>query len=286
MGIGQATVAVPMGSESVWSNPALIALSPRELSLDFKTKAIATEPESDLAAAFVFPVRYVGALAVFARYMDYGSQPATDTLGNTTGSFNITDLVFGASAATTFFDRLSVGFTAKALQTRFPCTGDCSQVPSDQLASAIVSALDLGVQYFVLRDSSLSIGGAATTFGPRFQQIDREQADSLPSRFTVGASYARAISSVPGLRLRVSADLVSRVAGGGIPGERFGAELTYLNRLYMRGGYIAKGPGEINTPTIGFGVSSGRMHIDFAQMMAALGTQNARPTFFALRYTF
>jgi hypothetical protein len=288
LGIGQATVSVPVGTEAVWTNPALIMLSHRSGSLDFRTKAVVAEPESDIAGAVIIPVQYIGALAFFARYMDYGPQEATigTDVGSTVAAFRNTSLIFGASAATTFFDRLSVGFSAKELQVRFPCTGDCSQVPSEKLASATSNAIDLGVHYYLLRDSSLAIGASALNFGPRLQLIDREQADSLPSRLAVGVSYVRDIPSAPGLRMRVAADVVSRVTSGG-KGQRYGAELSYLNTVYLRAGYLVKGPGEIDSPTIGFGLSRGRVHFDFAQIMAgAVESQTAKPTFFALRYTF
>lgn len=288
LGIGQATVSVPVGTEAVWTNPALIMLSPREASLDFRTKAIVAEPEADVAAAVIIPVQYIGALELFARYMDYGAEEATigDDVGSTVGVFRNTNLIFGASAATTFFGRLSIGFTAKELQVRFPCTGDCSKVPSDKLASATSNAIDLGAHYYVFRDSSLAIGASAMNFGPRLQFIDREQADSLPSRLTAGISYVRSIQNVPGLRVRVAADVVSRITGGG-KGQRYGGELSYLNTVYLRAGYLVKGPGEIDSPTIGFGLARGRVHFDFAQIMAgAVESQTAKPTFFALRYTF
>jgi hypothetical protein len=288
LGIGLATVAVPMGSESVWSNPALIAFSRREVSLDLHTKALATDPEADIAATVVIPIQYVGSLAFFARYVDNGVQDVSASSPNPLGSFSNTVLIVGATAATTFFDRLSIGFSAKQLQLRFPCTGDCSQLSSIELAPANTNALDVGAHYLVLcrPTSSLAVGLAATTFGPRFQQIDREQADSLPSRISGGIAYTQIIPNVPDTRLLVSAQVVSRATGGGKPGGRVGAELSYREHVYLRGGYIATGPGEISSPTAGIGLAQGKWHVDLAQLLARTATQTAPSTFFALRYVF
>src|SRR6266571_7586778 len=69
LGMGQAAVAFPSGAEGLWWNPALIARAPREVSFHF-AQTLATEGDYTLAA--LIPVQYVGAVAVSARYIDFG----------------------------------------------------------------------------------------------------------------------------------------------------------------------------------------------------------------------
>ena len=286
VGMGQAVVAGAEGTEAVWANPALVARSPREGSLDFRNKASAAEAEADVSATLVWPVLPVGSVAAFVRYLNYGAQDVQTGPTTAVGSFTNTSLIIGASFATTFFDRLAVGVTAKQLRIQFSCTGECSQLGSGSASQPTVSALDFGAQYFVFRDSSLSVGASVVNLGPRLQIVDSPQADPLPARGSVGVVYAPALPSVPDVTLRFAADVVTRISGGDSPGFRIGGEATYLKRFSLRAGYIRKGPGEIDTPTIGFGLTSGRLHVDIAQMMTNFGAESGRPTFLGLHLDF
>lgn len=287
VGMGETIAAAVRGSEAVWWNPALIARSGREASLFVRNKANAAEPETDAGGAFVIPFPRVGAVALSVRYLNYGAQDVTTGPSDPIGTFVNTSLVLGATFATTFGDRFAAGFTAKYLKINFDCTGGgCDQpgVPTGDQPS--VSALDFGGQYFVTRDSTISVGAGVRNLGPKLQILDSPQADPLPARGDIGVLYSPKLPSLADVRVNAGADMITRLSGGTGPGFRVGAEVSYRDRYQARAGYMYKGPGEVNTPTLGFGVSTGKLQIDLAQIMSDLGGQTSRPTFLSLRYAF
>ena len=287
LGMGLVGTASAFNTDAVWVNPALITRTGREASFDFRNQANAAEAESDVAGVLVWPFNPVGSVAVFARYINNGSQDVALGPNNQVGTFTITDLIIGASLATTFFDRLAVGFTAKQERVNFSCTGECTQLGDASARTPTANALDFGSQFFVTKDSSISVGAAVMNIGPKFQLIDSPQADPLPSRASIGVQYTPKITAVPGLDAHFAADIVTRVSSGTGLGYRAGAELSYLKRYQLRAGYIKSGPVGEDTPTIGLGLTSGKIHIDLSQMMTNLGgTGGSRPTFLTLRFDF
>src|SRR5579884_2808523 len=255
--MGMAASAAASGSEAPWWNPALVARSSRDVALQVQSK-VNSQANSDVAGVVIIPLPPVGAVAVSARYIGYGTFDATDVTGRLTGSFTESGINMGATFATTFSRRLAAGFTLKQLLVSFNCSGECPQLPT----SSSVTALDFGSQAFVFRDSSLSIGLTVRNIGPKLQIRDSPQADPLPARGTLGVAYTPNLHDVKDVRVTAAADLVERLAGGSAPGYRFGGELTYLNRLAGRAGYIVHGPGELDGATVGVGFVSERLHID------------------------
>lgn len=287
LGMGLAGTAGAFNSEAVWVNPALVARAPREASFDFRNKANAVEPDADVAGVVVVPFQPVGSAALFARYLNNGTQEVSNVQGVVTGRFTTTTLIVGASMATTFFERFAIGFTAKQFRANFSCTGDCSQLGQQPSTKPSVNALDLGTQIFVRKDSSISIGASAVNLGPKFQYIDSPQADPIPARLNVGLQYSPKFPTVPELEAHFAADVVSRVSNGSSLGFRVGGEVSYLKRYQLRAGYIKSGPGDVDTPTIGFGVTSGKVHIDISQMMTTVGSLGgSHPTFLGLHVGF
>lgn len=275
------------GVEALWGNPALAAHSPREASLMMRSSNGPADAQSDLTAGVVVPFKPIAAsIGVFVRYLNFGTFDATNSEGVTTGSFTSTNLVIGATFATTFANRLAAGVTLKQLRLGFACTGDCTQATTPGSTQPTATALDFGAQFFATGDSTVSVGAMMRNVGPRLQVIDAEQADPLPSRASVGVLYAPKIESWKDVRVRFTGDVVSRVSGGTSLGFRVGGEVSYAERLHARAGYVEKGPGEISTPTLGFGLTTGKIRVDVAQLMSDPGGTGNRATFLSLRYDF
>src|SRR5581483_62837 len=134
---------------AVWWNPALISRGPREVGLQITSKSTATT-DADVAGTVLYSVRGVGAVALSVRYVNEGAeQAASGPEGGATGTFVPTTTVIAASFAAPFGDRFAFGFTAKILRTDLSCTGTCTQ----QTGVPLTSAVDLGGQYFVTKDS-------------------------------------------------------------------------------------------------------------------------------------
>lgn len=281
--MGQAAVALATGSDALWWNPALVARGPREVGLHI-TQTLATQTGTDAAAAVIYPVPRVGTVAISLRYLNYGEQPAVDSVTDQqTGTFAQTSMIAAATFAAPFGSRFAAGVTAKLLRIGYPCTGTCSTTSS----SPETGALDVGTQYFLTKDSLLTLGAAVRSIGFKLQINDAPQADALPTRADVGLGIAPKFSSMPtDVRIRGEADMIVAVVGGGSPGFGFGAEASYQDRYQARAGYVVNGPMGSGF-TVGLGLSTGKLRIDFARMASGIQQQSGvTPTYLTLRYLF
>jgi hypothetical protein len=278
-GMGQAVVASAIGSEALWWNPALVAHGAREAGLHV-TKILTID--TDASGAILIPVQRVGTFAFGIRYLNEGSQPAIDSTGTQTGTFTTTVSIIGATFASAITSRLALGITYKLLRFDFNSTGGAQQ-PANKPQTI---ALDLGAQYLVMSDSSIALGFALTNAGPKLQVHDASQADALPVRADFGIAIAPRLEQLPKeARVRVAADLVSRVSGGYAPGFRMGGELAWLERYQARAGYVFNGPTG-SGPTFGLGFSTGKLQIDLARLLLNTLSASDSPTYLSLRYLF
>lgn len=285
IGMGQAVAAAATGTDALWWNPALIVGSSRQVGLNIgKLLAIST----DAGASIILPVRQAFAVGLAVRYIDDGEQDATFSDPNApTGTFDISTLVLAASFAAPFGNRFAAGFTAKMLRVGFACTGACNANAPGRTPTT--QALDLGVQYYVFQDSSLSVGATVRNAGFRLQINDAPQADPLPTRFEAGVLYRPKLAQLPAdQRVVAAADIVTRTSGGGAPGVRVGGEWSWQERVEARLGYVVNDPiAEQSGATIGAGVAAGRWQIDVAQLLIdSGGLGGGPPTFISLRYAF
>ena len=281
--MGQAAVASGFGSDGLWWNPALIARGPREVALHI-ARSPANVTESDASAAVVFPIHRLGAVAFSFRYLNLGSfEPTLDPNSPEATAVN-TSAVFAASFGAPFGDRLSAGITVKLFRSMTSCTGGNCDLPSNDPTTG---ALDLGAQYFLTKDSAFTLGAAAQNIGLRLQVNDAPQADQIPSRIQVGIAAAPKFSQLPKeARVRGEFDIVARPSGVGGLGYRMGGEASWQGRYQGRVGYVVHGPTG-SGPTFGAGFSTGKLQIDFAQMLSDFGSQaGSQPTYLSLRYIF
>jgi hypothetical protein len=287
VGMGQAGTALAIGSDALWWNPALIARGPREASMQI-TQTLATQTGADASIAVIYGVPRVGAVALSLRYLNYGEQDAvSDTTQQVIGKFVQTGMILAATFAAPFGDRFAFGLTAKVLREAFPCTGDCTPATGNATSPPQTGALDLGAQYLVTSDSLFTVGAAVRNVGFKLQVNDTPQADALPGRLYLGFAAAPRWAQLPkDVRVRAAADLVWRLADGGMPGLNLGGELSFMERYQLRGGYVVNGPTGSGL-TFGAGVSTGKLHIDLARMLNDVSQQSGvTPTYVALRYLY
>jgi len=283
--LGQSIVATIAGAEAVWWNPAGVVRSSREFQVNSTASLPGADSDLSLSAAYSLP--HVMAFGLGLRYVNYGLGESTIDPNGTTGSYNVASYIFGATFAAPFGNRLSVGTTLKILTVDFSCTGTCPQQPQND---PVTGAVDAGVQYFVRRDSTISVGAAFRNLGFALQFNDSPQSDVLPRRADIGINVAPKLPQYPGLEVRGAAAMVLRVgseAANSGPGYRLGGEVSWLKQYYGRAGYIYAGPGDDSGPTLGAGINAGRWQIDFARFISENGAAaGVRPTFFSLRYSF
>jgi hypothetical protein len=275
------TLTAATGSDALWANPAGIAHGPREVALHMATNS-SPLAETDASGAVVYPVHRLGAFALSVHYLNYGQQGSTVDQSGQIGSFVSTSTTLAGTFAPILTDRLTGGITGKLLRIGFNCTGSCDK-PENVPQTA---ALDFGLQYLATKDSTLTIGASVRNLGPKLQVNDSPQSDPLPELASIGLAYAPKLAQLPKeARVRLGADAVANVIGGGDPGFRIGGELSWMEKYEVRAGYVATGPTG-SGPTFGLGISTGKLQIDLAQMISDVAASGSTPTFLTLRYIF
>lgn len=282
---GGAVAAAGSGSESVWWNPATIARDTlREIAIHHAQTVAAT---SDALVA-VFPSSHLGVFAVAANLVDLFEQEVTPPDGGPAiGTLLPRNVVGSLSYARALGARLDVGVTAKVVQVRLDCSGQCGTVPVD---ASTTTAADVGARLSLAGWAPLSIGVAVRNAGRGLRLEEGAEREPLPTRYQAGMLYV-----VPGLdrytdglELRLSSDLSSPVRDID-PGLRLGAEASWQHRVALRGGYIFQdaSDGGASGPTVGLGLVAGRLVVDIAREFQGLSVDAGQPpTYVTLRYRF
>lgn len=273
------------GGESIWLNPAGLArMTKPEFALDhFQTNVI---PNGE-SLSLVLPAGAIGVFGIGVRLFSYDSIPSTDETGQDAGYVRPRTITIGASFAASFGDRFSAGLGYALYRSSVPCTGTCAgELPE----TAVTSALDAGIQFTPSPTSPVQFGAVLRNLGRRLQVKDGQQADQLPTRLHLGASYRPTVASWdPGLRLLGTAELVvdKALANNEV---RVGAEVGYVSGntlLHLRGGYVRQGAQSANSggaPSVGLGIASGRVQLDLTRIFDSFSTDlGTPPTYISIR---
>jgi hypothetical protein len=287
VGMGQTAATLDGSGEAVFLNPAGVgSVTTGEFDLH---SARLTAGNTTAVTAF-FPRRGIGVFGAGVDLVDYGEVPVTDS-GGTIGQAAYRNLVLLATFATQLTGAVSLGVTYKLIQFRVDCTGDCRQFPGGQ---GVTHALDLGGQFTIGPDSALHVGVALRNLGFALQVNNKDQADPLPTRLVVGASYRLMLrpaaivgtDEVDRFDVKVAADLESPWKETGAPDVRVGVDVGYRDVLRVRGGYAFVHEG-LAGPSVGVGVAKGSIGVDLARMFLT-GTDLivSNPTFLSFRVQF
>src|SRR5690242_148736 len=285
VGMGQTAAAADGHGEVVFQNPAGVAsMSSSEFALH--TATLAAGPTNALTA--FFPRHGIGVFGATLYLADYGDLELTDSTGTTNGRLASRNLAFLATYATQLTGSVSLGVSYKLVEFAVTCSGACQSVPAGQ---GVTHALDLGGQFTVGTDHALRIGVALRNVGFPLQVNNRDQADPLPTRLTVGATYRVQLRPIDDsvadrFDVRMAADVESPWRQTGNPDIRLGVDVGYREMVRVRGGYAFVHQG-LSGPSIGLGVATGAIGVDLARMFLT-GTDlvTPNPTFLSFRVEF
>lgn len=271
--MGTAFVA-EQGSEAVWWNPAGLArLKAPEMAIDhFQNFLVKGD-----GVSFVLPAHPVGVFAVSARLLNYGDEDKTDGAGNVIGSLTNRTIVLSGSFAAAMGRAFDTGIAFHLY--RGESGGETFST----------SAVDAGVQYQPALTVPLRIGLEVRNLGLNLQVKDQAQADALPTRVHLGASYDPVFRQLPkefSARGTMEVVATTRLAA---PEFRVGAEVGYAtgtNRLIIRAGYIRQpdNGSQLTGPSLGLGIASGRVQLDLARVFESFSTALGQPpTYISIR---
>ena len=283
--MGAAYVA-EQGGEAVWWNPAGIArVTKPEFALDhFQDVFVA----SGDAASIILPAGIAGVFGIEARLFNFDTIRVTTLTGEDVGLTTPRSISLGATYAASFGPQLSAGLSLRFYQFNVACSGACATLFA---ADSYTGYLDAGVQFRPTPSGPLQVGVVLSNLGPNLQVHDQPQADALPARLHVGASY-RPTSTAwdPALSLAATAELVSSLALSSKE-LHVGTEVGYasgITHVFARAGFVLQAQGadgQRNTgPSVGVGIASGRVTIDFARVIEAVSTGlGVPPTYISIR---
>jgi hypothetical protein len=285
-GMGQAAVALEGRGEAVFWNPAgLASMTASEFGLHAATLVAG---RTTTVTAF-FPKAGIGVFGGAAYLVDYGDFARTDSLGFVIGQISPRNFEFLASFASELGDALLFGLSYKLIQFRADCSGDCRDLANGQGTS---HAIDLGGQFAVGATRAFRVGVAVRNIGFRLQVQNRDQADPLPARLAIGGVYRlllpplRGATTTERLDVVVAADVDSPWGRTGASEMRLGVDMGYGQLVRVRGGYAFVQDG-LSGPSVGIGVATGALGVDFAQtFLTGSELVSENPTFFSFRVTF
>jgi hypothetical protein len=273
--LGRAMTA-QTGGESVFWNPAGLGEVPQGQLLLYRGDYV-----GDLrgtAASGLLTRAGVGTIGLTYHLLDVGDQDLTDGQGNVLGTISVRNHLGVVSVATRVWSRLNLGFNFKMVQFRQSCRGQCL----DPGVTATTYAVDVGLQITELAGLPLRLGAMVAHAGPRFQVLNEEQADPLPTRMRVSADYEvlGQLVEIPGVELHVTAEVEERWRHPDRPslylGTEFGAQVDPAV-LLVRAGYV-KGNGEqLDGAAVGVGLRYQRFDLAVAKSLASNITGEAEP---------
>lgn len=280
-----AAYAAEQGSEAIWWNPAGISrLTKPEFGIDhFDNFILAGD-----AVSLILPAGAVGVFGIAARLFNYDTIPGTGQTGENIGITNPRSISLGATFAASFGQQFSAGLSFRVYQINVACSGVCSDA---LVTSPFTGFLDAGVQFRPSPTSPVQVGILLSNLGPDLQVHDQPQADALPARLHVGASYQPTSPGWdPAIRVKGTAEFVSSVALSSKE-LHVGAELGYTSGstlLLVRGGYVVQAVTEGSErgtgPSLGLGIASGRVQVDLARIFETFSTNLGKPpTYISIR---
>lgn len=231
------TMTAVQGPESAFWNPAGLDGLDRSRVVLFRGDQVAG---TATAASLLFTGQDRGTIGASYLLLDVGELDQTDEFGNITGTITVRNHLGVLSGAATIFSRISVGVSFKLIQYRFSCRGDCQ----DAGTTATTYAFDVGAQGAPIE--GLRLGAMLAHVGPSLQVLNVEQADPLPARMRVAASYdvMHLLTDREDFSGWVGVEVQDRLRAPGRPSLYLGTEFTAgrADALSLRAGYVFSDP--------------------------------------------
>jgi Type IX secretion system protein PorV len=269
--MGGAYVGICQDATAVFWNPAGI-LGVKTNSMHFSySKWFDTFNVN--AAAYVYNAGNFGTIAISALMLSVDKMEITTEFNpNGTGQFfDAQDLAFGLSYARNLTDQFRVGLTARYINQRI----------WNETAAGI--AFDIGTQYFIsFRNFTLAMSmsnfGQDMKFDGPDLSVNYDANSSFPNRLTSTRLETESYPLPLNFEFGIAIDMFNTTFSRGIlaidavhPNDNrerinFGTEISFYNRLFLRGGYRLNHDDEQYNLGLGFIATIGliQLNIDYA----------------------
>jgi len=283
IGLARAVTALESSEAAFW-NPAGLASVPRSQVLLYHGNHLT----GDATGFSALGVRLgVGTVGLSYSLLDESGIDVTDDQGTVVGSIAVRGHQGLLSAARSVTTWLSAGLSAKVVSSGVTCRGQCPE----GTGQAATWAVDGGLQVRPLSDRPLVIGVMVAHVGRRLREGNSDEADPLPSRLRLGASYriTRQLLEEE-FGVRVLAEFEDHLRNPGRPQLFLASELTAggTDQLFVRGGFIfADRRNQTDAAAIGFGLRYERLELGIARSLARGGpTLEQEPVHLTLGLAF
>jgi hypothetical protein len=288
-GIGETFVAIADDATAAWWNVGGLAFV-KDQNLVLMHSQLVPDLANDVYYEFLgysYQLKDLGTISLSLVYLTYGESVATNTQGQTTGTFKSWEASGLLSFALPITPNLGVGLTGKFIHADLaPATLTLDQL--DGTGSTV--AVDAGVLWKVpgfwkVADRRLSLGASLNNLGPDISFIDQEQSDPLPLTLRAGFAYTAVASDVSNwlLTFDLEQSLVWLITDGttdpntGVtkdPTRRseiyhVGTEYRYADLIAGRIGYISDEDGDFSDATYGLGFIYKSVALDYANVPQA-----------------
>jgi hypothetical protein len=266
-GMGAAGVAIADDATGMtWWNPAGLGFAKRP-DIQVTNMKLVPGLADDVTfnyLAYVQPMEGWGALAFSGAFLSYGTSAQTDEAGTLLGSFDSYEASLGLSYGVELLPDLGIGANVKYVHVQL--------APSSLQGVASGLGMDIGALYLV-RPAKLRLGAAIQNLGPSLVFINEDQASPLSRNIKTG--FAWDALKTGGLTSTLAGDfnqsLVTqkfRTYNGGLE-VKYGTEEGKGIGLAGRIGYYYDPLGEIKNLTYGFGLSWGKLMLDYGAIPQA-----------------
>jgi len=284
--MGRAVTALD-GPESAFWNPAGLTGVSRHSAVFFRGgQSIGGETT---AFSLVLPKAGVGAMGMSYLLHDLGDQELTDANGNYRGTISVRNHVGAMSLAGAVMASLSAGMNLKMVRSRYDCRGNCDNPGT----TATTYALDAGLQLRPAPDRPLKLGFMVAHLGPALQVQDIAQADPIPGRIRLAASYdvLTLIDDNPLFQGWLSFEVQQRLRDRGPTAFYFGSEFRAgeadgEDMLMLRAGAVLHGDVGQASGNVGLGIRYERFELSVARGWVVSGLEESPPIHVTLALTF
>ena len=259
--MGAAGVALADDPTGVaWWNPSVLGFVGRpavELTYSQLVPGLADDVTYNFLN-YLQPVEGWGSFGVGVLFLSYGNIDLTNGSGTTIGNYSPVEFSPALYYGTQLFPDFAVGAAVKYVRVQL--------APSSYQGIGSTFGFDLGALYKIPA-ARLNFGMNVQNLGPSLAFIDEDKADPLSRNLKTGAAW------VPITRKDVTVTLVEDYNQSLVNSEfrtfNHGAELSAIQKLAGRVGWVADPSGDISGLSYGLGFTLSNLSLDWGSMPQA-----------------